>query len=273
MSRNRALALAVVVAFLGLARWLAPAPAERAVWLYLIALPLGYGHVIGAAVFSRSRRPRSKAPGNSRLLLAAFIASSLLTLMFLFSWALRSTALQPLVLVPILVIFGWHIVENDLALGRSYADGLRLGLVLRGARQHAIALVLTAGISLVAFSTREGAHFSRVYFGAAPVPVQPWLTLDELATAFLLYHTVSWLLFFEDRVRALRQTSASEAARLRRRVLAFHGLPVLLNAVLYLWLPSAFVYVAAPSLYFFWSALHAMHTAWVRGLEPRTSPA
>ena len=31
------------------------------VWLYLIALPLGYGHLIGAAVFSRSRRRRWQA--------------------------------------------------------------------------------------------------------------------------------------------------------------------------------------------------------------------
>ena len=127
MSRNRVLALAVVGAFLGLLRWLAPAPAERAAWLYLVALPLGYGHVIGAAVFSRSRAPRSQGRGRSRLLLAAFVGSGLLTLALAYTWALRSTALQPFVLGPILLLFGWHIVENDLALGRSYADGLRLG--------------------------------------------------------------------------------------------------------------------------------------------------
>ena len=273
MSRNRVLALAVVGAFLGLLRWIAPASAERAVWLYLVALPLGYGHVIGAAVFSRSRTPRSKGQGESRLLAAAFVGSSLVTLLVSYTWALRSTALQPFVLGPILLLFGWHIVENDLALGRSYADGLRLGPVLRGARQNGIALVLTAGISLVAFSTREGALFSRVYFGNALLPVQPWLTLDELSAAFLLYHTVSWLLFFEDRARALHQRSAAEAAHLRRRLLAFHGVPLLLNAALYFWLPWAYLYVAAPALYFLWSSLHAIHTGWVRGFEPRPAPA
>jgi len=273
MSRNRVLALALVAAFLGLLRWVAPAPAERAVWLYLVALPLGYGHVIGAAVFSRSRSGRSRAAGRSRLLHSALIGSSLLTLGVAYTWALGSTKLQPLVLGPVLVLFGWHIVENDLALGRAYAAGLRLGPVERGARHHAIALLLTAGVALAAFSTREGALFSRVYFGAALLPVQAWLTLDELSAGFLLYHTIVWFLFFEDRARALRQRSAAEAVRLRRRVLAFHGVPLLLNAALYHWLPSAHVYVAAPALYFLWSSLHAIHTAWVRGLEPRPAPA
>jgi len=273
MPRNRVLALAFVAAFLGLLRWLAPAPAERAVWLYLVALPLGYGHLIGAVVFSRSRRRSSGAQGASRLLVAAFVASSLLTLFAAFTWALRSTVLQPLVLAPVLVLFGWHIVENDLALGRSYRDGLRLPPVTRAVRHHGIALALTAGVGLATFSTREGALFSRVYFGAALVPVQPWLTLDELTAAFLLYHTLSWLLFFEDRVRALQRSSGAQAARLRRRVLAFHAIPLVVNAALYYWLPAVHFYVAAPAFYLFWSSLHTLHTAMVRGLEPRAAPA
>ncbi len=273
MARNRVLALAVVTAFLGLLRWLAPAPAERAVWLYLVVLPLGYGHVIGAAVFARERTPRARRQTGSRLLLAAFTASSLLTLAVGYSWALRSTALQPFVLGSILALFGWHIVENDLALGRSYAVGLRLGPIARGARRHALALLLTAGVALAAFSTREGALFSHAYFGAARVPVQAWLTLDELSAAILLYHTLAWLLFFEDRVRALRKASAAEAVRLRQRVLAFHAVPLLLNTLAYLWLPAVYGYVAGPTLYLLWSSLHAIHTACARGLEPRAASA
>ena len=272
MSRNRVLALAVVAAFLGLLRWLAPAPAERAMWLYLVALPLGYGHVVGAAVFAHARRRHSREPRPARLLLAAFVGSSLLTLFAAYAWALRSTALQPLVLTPILLLFAWHIAENELALGRAYRNEMRLGPVARAARPHAITLVLVAGVGLVAFSTPEGALFSRVYFGAVLVPVQPWLTLDELSSAVVLYHTLSWLFYFEDRVRALRRSSAPEAARLQRRVLAFHAAPLALNAMLYLWLPAGPFYLAAPAFYFFWSAIHALHTAGVRGLEPRVAP-
>jgi len=273
MPRNRVLALAVVAAFLGLLRWAAPAPAERAVWLYLIALPLGYGHVVGAAVFAHARRRHSREPRPARLLLGAFLGSSVLTLFAVYAWALRSAALQPLVLTPILLLFAWHIVENDLALGRAYRSEMRLGPVARARRPHAITLVLAAGVGLIAFSTREGALFSRVYFGEALVPVQPWLTLDELSAAFVLYHTLSWLLYFEDRVRALRRTSAPEALRLRRRVLAFHVAPLAVNAALYVWVPAVQFYVAAPAFYFFWSALHALHTAVARGLEPRAAPA
>jgi len=273
MWRNRMLALALVSAFLGLLRWLAPTPEERAVWLYLIALPLGYGHVIGAALFSRSRRRSSGEQGASRLLFAAFVGSSLLTLLLVYAWALNSTALQPFVLAPILLLFGWHIVENDLALGHAYREELRLGPVPRSVGLHAAAFLFTACVGLVVFSTREGALFSRAYFGAALVPVQAWLTLDELTAAFLLYHTLSWLLFFEARVRALRRTAASKAARLRRRVLAFHLVPLVLNAALYLWVPAAHFYLAAPAFYLFWSALHSLHTATLRGLEPRAAPA
>lgn len=273
MARNRVLALLCVAAVLGLLRWAAPAAEQRALWLQLIALPLGYGHVIGAAMFSRARTPRAVGTGRARLLFAAFGLSSLLTLLVLYTWALRCRALQPFVLGPVLLLFGWHVFENDLALGRGYATGLRLGPLPRGARPLGIVFGLTAVVALAAFSTREGALFARVYFGAALLPVQDWLTLDELSAGFLLYHTLSWLLFFVDRVRTLRKRSAAEAIRLRRRVVAFHLVPLLLNAALYLWLPSATSYLAAPALYFFWSALHVVHTAWLRGLGPRPAPA
>ena len=273
MARNRVLALAFVVVFLGLLRWLAPAPAERAVWLYLIALPLGYGHVIGAAVFARSRSRRPREDAASRVLFGAFVGSGVLSLFAAYAWALGSAGLQPFVLAPILLLFGWHIVENDFALGRAYREGLRLGPVSRAAGPHGAALLFTACVGLVVFSTREGTLFSRAYFGGALVPVQAWLTLDELTAAFLLYHTLSWLLYFEARVRALQRTAASEAARLRRRVLAFHLVPFMLNAGLYLWLPTVHFYFAAPAFYLFWSALHSLHTAALRGLEPRAAPA
>jgi hypothetical protein len=272
MGRNRVLALWVTGAFLGGLRWLAPEPAQRAAWLYLVALPLGYGHLIGAALFARSRRWDPRAPAASRWLLRAFVAWSLFTLFAAYLQALRSASLQPWVLAPILVLFGWHIAENDLALGRAYREGLRLGPVARAVAHHGIAAVLTAGVGLAAFSTREGAVFSRAYFGAALVPPQGWLTLDELTAGFLLYHTLSWWLFFEDRVRSLRTSAPAQAARLRRRVLAFHAVPLGINAVLYLGLPALHVYVAAPAFYLFWSSAHTLHTAWVRGLAPRASP-
>jgi len=269
MGRNRALALGIVGAFLGLLRWLAAAPDERVAWLYLVALPLGYGHLLGALVFARRRTQGWSRQGESSALFRAFIGSSVLTLLAAYSWALHAPVLQPLVLGPMLMLSAWHIVENDLALGRAYRIGLRLGPVTRAVRHHGIALALTVSVGVAALSTREGLEFARVFFGRSLVPVQSWLMLDELATGVLLYHAVSWLIFFEDRACALANRSAAEAARLRRRVLALHALPLALNAALYLWLPAIHFYVAAPTLYLFWSVLHAIQTAAVRGFEPR----
>lgn len=273
MWRNRGLTLAVVAACLGLLRWLGPTPAERAVWLYLLVFPLGYGHVIGAAVSARSRIPHAREPRPARLLHNAFVGSSALTLFAAYVWALRSASLQPFVLTPILLLFAWHIVENDLALSRAYRNGMRVGPVARALRQPAITLAVAAGVGLVAFSTREGVLFSRVYFGGAFIPVQAWFTLDELSAAFVLYHTLSWLFYFEDRVRAQRRTSAPEAVRLRRRVLSFHVVPLAVSALLYLWAPAVHFFFGTPAIYFFWSALHSLHTAVVRGLEPRAAAA
>lgn len=273
MLRNRLLALGSAGAFLGLVRWLAPAPAERVVWLYLIALPLGYGHLIGAAVFSRSRRRRRQASRASRWLASAFVASSLLSLLALYNGSLRVRPLQPWVLIPMLLLSAWHIFENDLALGRAYRDALRLGPVTRALRHHAVALALTAALGLAALATREGAVFSCAWLGRGSDPLFPWLSLDELASAVLLYHAASWLLFFEDRARALQPRAPIDAARLRRRVCALHAAPLALNAALYFGLPAIHGYVAAPALYLFWSVLHAIHTAAVRGLAPRMAAA
>jgi hypothetical protein len=70
-------------------------------------------------------------------------------------------------------------------------------------------------------------------------------------------------------VRALRRSSGAQAARLRRRVLAFHLIPCAVNAALYLWLPGMHSFAAVPAFYLFWSSAHAAHTAWVRGLAAR----
>ncbi len=273
MGRNRVRAVLVVGGFLGLLYWLSARPDERIAWLYLVALPLGYGHLIGAAVFSRSRTRRSRGPRGSGLLPSAFAGSSVLSLLAIYTWALHVPVLQALVLVPMLLLSAWHIAENDLALGRAYRSDLRLGPVTRSLRHHGIALALTAGVGLAALSTGEGASLSYAFFGGWIAPRQTWLTLDELASGVLLYHAVSWLLFFEDRARALRPRAAIEAARLRWHVFTLHAAPLALNAALYLWLPAVHFYVAAPSLYLFWSVFHALHTAAVRGLEPRMAPA
>jgi hypothetical protein len=260
--RNRLLAAGLAGLLLALMRLLGPQPIQRQEWLYLIALPIGYGHLLGAALFSRSRY----ATKPSSLLTTAFVAMSILSLLAAYTRALHTPALQMAVLVPMLLVSAWHIAENDLALGRSYRDDFRLGGVPRGIPHHALAAAWTAGVGLLALSTRPGVHYAMLSFGGPAVPLQTAFTIDELATAVLLYHAASWILFFEDRARALPEVAAR---RLRRRLFWLHAIPLALNAVLSLWVPAVHFYAAAPTLYLFGSVLHAFQSAFVRGLEPR----
>ena len=235
---------------------------QRQEWLYLVALPIGYGHLLGAVLFSRSR---SRAEPSS-VLTTAFAAASVMSLLGAFTWALHRPTLRMVVLVPMLFVSAWHIVENDLALARSYRDGLKLGPVPRSRSRHAIAAGWTAGMGLLALSTPTGAQYSALYFGRIAVPVQTMFSIDEFVTTVLLYHAASCILFFEDRARAIPEVGAR---CLRKRLFWLHAVPLALNAALYLWLPEVHFYAAVPTLYLFCSVLHALHTVFVRGLEPR----
>ncbi len=231
--------------------------------LLLVAVPLGYGHLFGAWLFARRR---------ARLigLDTAFAAVSLLTLLCAYTWALQVEALRFFVLVPMLLLSGWHIAENDLALGRADREQMRLGPIPRDARRHTSALGVTALLGLGALATPDGAFYLQLYFGVAPPFVLT--TLPELATAVLMYHAASFVLFSLERARRMPPTAAR---RLRWRLFQVHALPLAANAFLYCALPSLHSYLAAPTLYLFFSVLHALHTAALRGVEPghRLRPA
>lgn len=257
MAANRVASAAIVASGLALLHGLAPDPARRETWLYLVALPIGYGHLLGGLLFARSRMAATR-------LEAAFLVVSVAMLLCAYSGALHAEALRTWVLLPMLLVSGWHIVENDLSLGRAYRNGLVLVPLPRDARHHALALAVTALLGALALATPTGAFYALWTFGVAP-PAQ-WTTIPDLATAVLMYHAVSWILFFRDRARALPRP-ASRA--LRQRLFWLHAAPLALNAALYAGFESAHLYVASPTLYLFWSVLHAFQTATVRGVEPR----
>jgi len=256
-------AATAVLAFLCGVRIFAGSAETRAAWLYLVALPIGYGHLIGGLWFARRRIGQRLPQGLPRGFAAAFALLSLANLLAAYSWLLHTPPLLAWVLVPLLLVSAWHIVENDVALGAAYGRGLELGAVHGQPHCGAIVLGATALIGAAALLTPSGAQAAALWFGW-PLPALACFTLDELATAVLLYHAVSWLRFFWDRSRLLARRDREAAARLRRRLIALHGLPLLLNALLYLFVPSLHSYVASPALYLFWSVLHAFQTAWVR---------
>jgi len=260
---NRAGSALVVLAFIGLLRIVCPGPEVRTTWLYLVALPIGYGHLIGGLWFARQRMSE-RVPGDlAGGLVVAFALVSVANLLAAYTWALHTPALLPWVLVPMLLVSAWHIVENDLALGEAYRCGLELGSARVDTRHNLLALGVTGLIALAALLTPTGAYYASVWVGW-PAPALASFTIDELATAVLLYHAVCWVWFFWDRSRRLQRADLEAAGRLRRKLVALHAVPLAGNALLYLLAPSLHLYVAAPTLYLFWSVLHAFQTLWVR---------
>jgi hypothetical protein len=262
MRRGRAVSVAITALLLAGMSWrrLGVGPGD---WLALVALPLGYGHLLGAWLFAR----RARRPQLAGSLLTGL---TLLNLLAAYLWALRRPGLAPGVLVPMLLISAWHIAENDLALARAGREDLRLGRVPRAAGPHGVAAVWAAAIGLLALTTPAGAHVSMQALGRLTLPVQHALSLEEIASAVLLYHAVAWVVFFERRARAMPR---APAWRLRRRLLLLHALPLAASAACFLWLPGVHAWLASPALYLFASVLHAFHTAAARGLAPRRSAA
>ncbi len=258
---HRARSLVPVAAGLALLHALVPEAAARETWLALVALPIGYGHLLGGWLFARSRKRWTGLD-------AAFAGASILSLLCAYTWALHVEAVRLFVLGPMLLISAWHIVENDLALAWAYRNGMRLRPVPRSAAHHAIVLVATALLVVLALATPTGAYYLHLTFDARP-PIL-LTTIPDLATAVLMVHAVSWIFFFLDRANAL---PALRATRLRRRLFWLHGLPLGANAILYACLPGIHFYVASATLYLFWSVLHTFQTAWVRGVEAGGRPA
>jgi hypothetical protein len=254
---NRIRSVTMIGAGLAVLHALVPDATTRERWLTLVALPIGYGHLLGACWFARSR---IRMTG----LEVAFAGSSVLSLLCAYTWALHVEAARIAVLVPMLLLSAWHIMENDLALARAYRSRMRLDPVPRDAAHHAIALVATAVLGLLALATPTGAYYLAHYWGTA-LPLQ-LTTIPDLATAVLMYHAISWILFFVERMKA---SSEPVALRLRQRLFWLHAIPLAANAIIYTFFPATTVFVASPLLYLFWSVLHAFQTAFVRGLEPR----
>jgi hypothetical protein len=142
--RNRAVTVTCVCAFLVITRMLVEDPRLRAERQYLFVITLGYGHLIGAAVFAR-QRIADLVPGRwSHRLGGVAVGLGVLDLFVVYAWA---THVSLAVFLPLLVVSIWHIVENDLALRRAYTAPMGLGPVPRWGEHQLAAL---AGAALLA---------------------------------------------------------------------------------------------------------------------------
>ena len=144
--RNRAVTVSCVCAFLAITRILIEDPWLRAERQYLFVITLGYGHLIGAAVFARQRMA-DLVPGRfSGRLGGAAVGLGVLDLFVVYAWA---TNVSLAVFLPLLVVSIWHIVENDLSLRRAYTGPMGLGRVPRWGNHQLAAIAGAALLSSI----------------------------------------------------------------------------------------------------------------------------
>jgi len=259
--RNRLATSSAVAGFLLATHALWPDPQARAERQYLFVITLGYGHLLGAALFGRRRTASLVPRGTPRPLHGAFVAASVANLFALYAW-LSNASLA--IFLPLLAVSLWHIVENDLALGRASQEGLALGALPRSLGQQltalgTTALLLAAGKFLLSHPPRGPRDLS---FG-------------DFFSAVTLYHLVQFLVLFADRARA--QPRRSKRRRLWLRLAWVHGPPA--SVCVALLLPPGHRFAAlryaifSPQIYLFWSVLHVAQTVAARGLERRPARA
>jgi len=306
--RNRVLTTSGVAAFLIASRWLWPESQTRADHQYLFVITLGYGHLIGAAVFSRRRAVGLVPAGVGPRLFWGFVAVSVANLFFFYAWL---SNLSGIFFLPLLGVSMWHIVENDLALQRAYRRGLALGALPRSLEEQLAALGVTAlllafgqelltpgaygpalsasplvragsapmriaaaacGLAFLATGRRRGLGLALAAASLAlPARIERWVSFGDFFSAVTLHHLVQFLVLSAERARALPDTAARRA--LVRRLAWVHLPPAALCAVLLLVPGQRFAAlryaIFSPSIYLFWSVLHVVQTLATRGIERR----
>lgn len=224
-----AAALAVAV-FLVLTHAAFPDGAARAEAQYALVITLGYGHLLGAALPACRRAVARGALACAWRLCAAATAFAL--------YAASVAAWPPLVL-GLVALSVWHIAENDAAMAHVLRAGGALRRLPPGAAGHALPLVSTALVLMLAHR-------------ALPDPGR----FGDVFSAVTLYHLVAWIAF-----ASARGTSAA-------RLAALHAGPACACGALWLAPDAGAAALRAlalsPGIYLFWSALHALHTARAR---------
>jgi len=261
---------AVAITWLGFAagRLLVPEPVARAELQVLAVTTLGYGHLLGALIFARRRFAASSCCRPY----AAWTSSTaaLLGLVSFYGYA-ELLQIVPWLPVALLGVSIWHGLENDRAFLRADQNGLQLA-PLRGApRELGQDLALTFALGLLAVLTTPIAERAAVAPSLArlPLDLSGWLSFCDLFTLSTGYHIVSWLLRFDERRRRLLRAGDERAARgLVLRLAAVHGAPLALclglSALGGSGSRAVQVFLFSPSIYLFWSTLHAAQTAYAR---------
>lgn len=295
-ARVRTVSLVVVGAFLVLSHGAVPDPRARAEFQYHAVITLGWGHLLAA--LGRPRR-RGRAAWSSRVV-GVCVAS------WAFALYARLLASWPGWVLGALTISAWHTLENERALAQRRQglalDALprrprdHLLPIAATAAVGWLAMGTSEGAALVALGGAPGALFVQaaratcvatglaLAFGSGAeraaslalvvLPLLPtgwwsgWLRLSDVFVVVTLHHLVSWLLVAVAELRC--QARRGAAGALARWLVLTHLIPlVLCIALLASRSPSLDplrAWLLAPGVYLFWSTLHALQTAWRRGI-------
>ncbi len=263
--RHRLLTFGSVAALLAASHLLWTDPAQRAKGQYLFIVTLGYGHLIGALIFSRSRIMDLSPRGAPPLLFVAFLVCSAASGFLIYAELLNAFPFTYAIMVALGV---WHTTENELCLNTAYREDLRVAAIPRSADHHLISIGVALLLLLAAARTPEwraagGAVMStelsafglgclamtsaalgalllmrnlrgpKALVGSAIVVAATclyvtspqWLSLSDLFVLSTLTHLNSWLFFFTDKIRLVSRSGSSEQARAMGRRLALVHVP------------------------------------------------
>ncbi len=260
-SFDRALALAVPVAFVAASHVLWPDAPRRAENVYFCITLVGYGHLLGAAWFAPPVFPR---PGGApRALWTAFVWTSIAVVFGFYGAGVeafgQAALASPLPVLGLLTVSNWHVLENELSQRSSGAIG-GLPPIAANRRGHRIAVVGASGITFLAVSSPE---VRAVY----PDLAMPFVGPSFVDTFAVLtgYHVAVWLVFSVRRATArMRSGDAAGGRTAARRLFIAHAVPVAVGLALLAAGPRVEelrILVFGPAVYLFWSVLHVAQTA------------
>ena len=170
------------------------------------------------------------------------------------------------------LLLAWFAATRSPLLGEEgpLASGLPLDFQLAGW----LGRLGAAAAGCVLLREREGRPGGVALWVAAvlsPRDLSPWLSFADMFGIWTLYHVYSWLILTGERLGALARSQPSVYRRRLRLLLGVHAAPFALSALLVSGVLASegllVVLVFSPGAYLFWSVLHTLQTAALRGVE------
>jgi hypothetical protein len=151
--RPRVAALALAALPVASVRALGLPPERREVVLWAVLVTVGWGHLLGAALFAWPRIRASLGAGVPAGLAGAFCIGLVASFFGAYVWLLSEA---PALVLLLLAASAWHTAENELVLGAAWRGGGRAPAFARGVAAQVPGLAAGAGLALVFWTAGAG---------------------------------------------------------------------------------------------------------------------